>query len=353
MKNLIELLKNYPKGTKLYSPIFGEGELTKITDRIHVHFPLEHNNKCFDLFGRYSKGGDVMLFPSKDNLSWDDLENGINQTTEFKYGDIIINYRRPADPTCTVLLGFNDCNMGYSSVRYLINSDTITILDKLDYCYPLTMSRLANEEERETFLNRLKDQGFKIDSSGELVSIPKFQYPIGSYIRNKLTNNIIEITKYVDDFYNGWDHTEHCIRSFCNIRENEYDLFILKFKVGNIITNTNIPNSRVKVTDISDGFYILDNYIHLPLDSINLDDWLVCDDCPCPNISFINWNKGFPKDEGKYLVSVFDEKENLRYVVESFYLPISHNFLAVDCRKYKIEGWFKISEILPCHQSTE
>lgn len=353
MKNLIELLKNYPKGTKLYSPIFGEGELTKVTDRIHIHFPLEHNNKCFDLFGRYSKGGDVMLFPSKNNLSWDDFENGVNQITKsFKYGDIIINYQRPNDPICTVLLGFSDGNMGYSSVRYNINSDTFTILDKSDYCYPLTTSRLANEEEKETFLTKLKDRGFEIDSSGELVvSIPKFQYPIGSYIRNKVTNNIIEITEYIADFYRGWNHTKHCLCSFCNIRENEYDLFTLKFKVGNIITNTNIPNSRIKVTDISDGFYILDNYIHLPLDSVNLDDWLVCNDCS--GISFINWNIGFPKDEGKYLVSIFDEKENLRYVVESFYLPISHNFLAVDYGKYKIEGWFKISEILPCHQSIE
>lgn len=352
MKNLIELLKNYPKGTKLYSPIFGEGELIKVADRIHVHFPLEHNNKCFDLFGRYSKGGDIMLFPSKDNLSWDDFENGVNQTTKsFKYGDIIINYRRPNDPICTVLLGFNEGDMGYSNVRYSINSDTFTILDKLDYCYSLSVSRLANEEERKTFLNKLKDRGFEIDNSGEIVSIPKFQYPIGSYIRNKITNNIIEITGYTADFYNGWNHTKHCLFSFCNIRENEYDLFTLKFKVGNIITNTNIPNSRIKVTDISDGFYILDNYIQLPLDSVNLDDWLVCNDCS--NISFINWNKGFPKDEGKYLVSIFDEKENLRYVVESFYLPISHNFLAVDYGKYKIEGWFKISEILPCHQSTE
>ena len=89
MVNIAEILKNMPIGTKLYSPIFGEGELTKITDRIHIHFPKEHNHKCFDIFGRYSKGGEVMLFPSKENRDWNTFNNEAEIPFELKIGDVV------------------------------------------------------------------------------------------------------------------------------------------------------------------------------------------------------------------------------------------------------------------------
>lgn len=96
MTNIYEILKNYPKGTKLYSPICGECELDCLCyggDVITVVYkgrvksnytPSELYDEldrnyilCFDKYGRYKTtdmsdtNGEVMLFPSKENRDWD------------------------------------------------------------------------------------------------------------------------------------------------------------------------------------------------------------------------------------------------------------------------------------------
>lgn len=71
--NLIEKLKNAPKGTKLYTSIFGEVEFEKIVDnRISVILKSE-TTLCrfvFSADGKYSDAGECVLFPSKENRDW-------------------------------------------------------------------------------------------------------------------------------------------------------------------------------------------------------------------------------------------------------------------------------------------
>lgn len=68
--NLIEILKDVPKGTKLYSPIFGECEFENVdSDGVYVI----HNGvvRIFSYDGRYYEGfGECLLFPSKENKDW-------------------------------------------------------------------------------------------------------------------------------------------------------------------------------------------------------------------------------------------------------------------------------------------
>lgn len=71
--NLIEKLKNVPKGTKLYTSIFGEVKFEKIADnRISVILKSE-TTPCrfvFSADGKYSDAGECVLFPSKENRDW-------------------------------------------------------------------------------------------------------------------------------------------------------------------------------------------------------------------------------------------------------------------------------------------
>lgn len=75
--NLVEILKNCPKGTKLYSPLFGEGEFLRINNG-DDSFPIAVISKggipnCFDATGKtyYShNNGECLLFPSKDQMDW-------------------------------------------------------------------------------------------------------------------------------------------------------------------------------------------------------------------------------------------------------------------------------------------
>ena len=80
-----KILKNCPKGMKLYSPIYGEVEFTEvsiITGGIGCKI-----NGCtvyFNSDGSYFSGGECMLFPSKKQRDWDEF------MIPFKDGDIII-----------------------------------------------------------------------------------------------------------------------------------------------------------------------------------------------------------------------------------------------------------------------
>ena len=74
--NLVEILKDCPKGTKLYSPIYGDVELVKVYHN-DENFPIEiklSNNKfdCFSKDGRIFTefNGECTLFPSKDQRDW-------------------------------------------------------------------------------------------------------------------------------------------------------------------------------------------------------------------------------------------------------------------------------------------
>lgn len=79
--NLVEILKDCPKGTKLYSPIFGEVELVNVLQGEDVNYPIEiklHNNliKTFTNGGRLlvDYDGECTLFPSREERNWSNFK---------------------------------------------------------------------------------------------------------------------------------------------------------------------------------------------------------------------------------------------------------------------------------------
>lgn len=74
--NIAEILKNCPKGTKLYSPLTGEVIFTDIC--LNNIFPIETLDSrgaalIFTKEGHYftdTPDAECMLFPSKDNRDW-------------------------------------------------------------------------------------------------------------------------------------------------------------------------------------------------------------------------------------------------------------------------------------------
>lgn len=69
--NIAELLKYCPKGTKLYSTVFGEVEFSKINpDDMIVINVKDDGSRVFHRNGSYSKYGECVLFPSKDQRDW-------------------------------------------------------------------------------------------------------------------------------------------------------------------------------------------------------------------------------------------------------------------------------------------
>jgi hypothetical protein len=94
MINIAELLRNAPKGLKLYSPLFGEVEFAEVMDTDYVPIRVM---KCgyglrFDEYGRYMGNeypdSECLLFPSKDCRTWEWWKLPVEP--KFKVGDKVI-----------------------------------------------------------------------------------------------------------------------------------------------------------------------------------------------------------------------------------------------------------------------
>ena len=74
--NLVEILKDAPKGTKLWSPICGDCELVEVDENLTYPIkcrPLDCDGDwIFTGDGHFSlsEGAECLLFPSKENMDW-------------------------------------------------------------------------------------------------------------------------------------------------------------------------------------------------------------------------------------------------------------------------------------------
>ena len=91
--NIADILKDYPKGTLLYSPVCGELLLAEVTP--NGIFCKQRNNiddnknlvfmedGHFKNYGQWNDLGECLIFPSKDMRNWSKLQ--------WKKGDILIS----------------------------------------------------------------------------------------------------------------------------------------------------------------------------------------------------------------------------------------------------------------------
>lgn len=83
--NIAEILKNVPKGTKLYSPAFGEVEFSYILKSDLISVKTDNFSVIFRSNGTLSETGECMLFPSRENRDWNNF-----YICSFKKGDFIV-----------------------------------------------------------------------------------------------------------------------------------------------------------------------------------------------------------------------------------------------------------------------
>lgn len=87
--NIAELLKYCPKDTKLYSTVFGEVKFSEVyPDNIIVVIIKDDCKRMFNKDGSYSKYGECVLFPAKDQRDWDKFRLPV------KKGDIMMSNGR-------------------------------------------------------------------------------------------------------------------------------------------------------------------------------------------------------------------------------------------------------------------
>ena len=88
--NLAEILKDCPKGTKLYSTIYGDVEFERIDIIIPHPIVVRINETSTDsftadgkLFGEFD--GECVLFPSREQRDWSKFNPQTKQTKQLKF----------------------------------------------------------------------------------------------------------------------------------------------------------------------------------------------------------------------------------------------------------------------------
>ena len=296
--NLAKILKDCPKGMKLYSPIYGEVEFAEIT--VIRKCIVCNTNGCtvyFNSDGTYCEDGECMLFPSEEQRDWD------NFMIPFKNGDIIIKTEPVPGSKCRNIAIFSNYNANAINrmiVHCQVNGDNI-FKTRMSVCHKNW--RLANSEEIQRFMTRMHESGYDF-KDGELTRLFKYGDVIafrnetyGGYnvgIFDKYLNDtfckVLCITlisngsvKIIDEDYNignGWDtkraryatHSEKLdlLEKLAKIGyewNNDKLVPIAKFKVGDTITNSTYT---FKISHIDDMYYY--EKIGTTVNSLNIQD---------------------------------------------------------------------------------
>lgn len=205
MINIAEILKDCPKRTKLYSPIFGEGWLSEVGDYLIKVYDNNANDYNFYHDGSYVKTGECMLFPSKDNRDWNTFHR------PFQDGDILVSEN--GNPYI-----FKEGIFNISKVYCAISPFNKLILGS-EHWTPINASRFATEEEKQKLFDAIKENGYKWDEETktlEKLVVPKFK--VGD-----------KIVKKDDDPTKSW--YVQGIDTYCN---SDYYYIITKGQVSNL-----------------------------------------------------------------------------------------------------------------------
>ena len=251
--NIAELLKDCPKGTKLYSPIFGEVYLDKISPHLAIIVTTDKYKEEFLYDGRYGMNGECMLFPSKGKTTWE----GFVPPRRFKDGDV-------GATTEGLWIGITT---GGEIDKFIPTYCVIQYGGKfeayLDRKESWVFNRLATEEEKQKLFQAIKDNGYYWNTETktlERVIQPKFK--VGDKVVKKDNPTECWYVQGVDTNCN-LDYFYHIVAKgkIANLHfkeQDDWELVPNKFDI-----NTLVPfESKVLVRDINSDNWIGAFYSH-------------------------------------------------------------------------------------------
>lgn len=137
--NLVEILKDCPKGTKLYCTVYGEVELYRVD--YELEYPISVKNKKQGIAWLSSDGrlnrkldGECVLFPSKDQRDWSKFKpkkDRFDPKTLMAFDKVLFRDSIDREWTCGIFSHanfefFHPFKVGSCSYRWCIpyNEDT-------------------------------------------------------------------------------------------------------------------------------------------------------------------------------------------------------------------------------------
>ena len=140
--NLCQILKDCPKGTKLWSPIWGDITFETIDAFDGLVYVLKHKGVHIILDnGKFDADGECIIFPSKDQRDWNKFKAPIKRFNpeEFKPFDKVLLRIDERDIWQPDFFGYKDGNcitcVTYGNVRCIpYNEETKHLAGKRDDC---------------------------------------------------------------------------------------------------------------------------------------------------------------------------------------------------------------------------
>nr|DAG90574.1 MAG TPA: hypothetical protein [Crassvirales sp.] len=167
--NIAEILKYCPKGTKLYSTVFGEVEFSKINpDDMIVISVKDGSPRVFHRNGSYSEYGECVLFPSKDQRDWKKFRLPV------KRGDIMMSDNKAFIISDEYADAFNN-----AFHKYICGIDTTGTfkVSQLDTYWTSKFYIPASEEAKKELFDKIAEAGYRWNADTlELEKLePKFK----------------------------------------------------------------------------------------------------------------------------------------------------------------------------------
>lgn len=161
--NLVEILKDCPKGTKLYSTVLGEVNFMGIKENATYPIIVKINDENFESFTADGRmivyiDGECTLFPSKEQRDWtkfkikNSKKEELVSPCEFKNGDILATN---TGLQVFILQRAESDKKGYCYIGYDFKLNVLFLAGKWRF------DRLATEEEKQKLFDAIKLNGYK------------------------------------------------------------------------------------------------------------------------------------------------------------------------------------------------
>lgn len=258
--DLTELLKDCLKGTKFYSPIYGEVEFLRIEaddyiNPITIKWTNKNGNSYIEYLtkeGTFRGLGECIIFPSKDQRDWSKWH------IPFKDGDIAVSKSGNLIGIVKISCSDDDC---YGVYVVLDNWGEYPIIYDDTKIY---FSRLATKEEKQLLFEAIKANGYKWDfktKTLEKLIVPKFK--VGDRIKHRLTGDVYKVVFILSNECGGGVYnvlTTNEIGKIIYIKEQDnYELIPDKFNPKFFKPLCTLENSEFTVEVIDDNTDLLNS----------------------------------------------------------------------------------------------
>lgn len=307
--DLTKLLKDCPKGTKFYSPVYGKIEFIRIEtfennpDPITIKWFKDENTSFLEYLradGTFRGLGECIIFPSEKQRNWSKWQR------PFVDGDFVVQGEYSQ---IFILKEINDVNKSdYRGKCYIgYDYENCEIYPKGDWWF----DKHATEEEKQRLIDTLKENGYEWDAEKkELKTLQPFKD--GDIIYNSIQKRICichyrndetlcishcrynvyhkefelldkDLVIIKQDYRIATDEEKQIL--FDSIKENGYKwnpetktlekLIVPKFKVGDIVQSKTDNNDKFTITDIDNNkfYYGCGNGHEFMIPVVKQDNW--------------------------------------------------------------------------------